>query len=212
MQLTSSSLTPSCESLRTGQHLVHLYVDPERAPAVLARLKSVSGVIESGWIERGYSASGAVRFPAANWVRDNGTIKKDELATEIAKSAANAFNAQIEFSKWNMTTGELMLKLKRTQEPKLGTGVFDVISVRTLIGPETLISKLNLIAWIKSVTIDTVDYGSEPRLKLLSNYDRDVQDQLTKILESTLAGDLGGRIWDRFIRVIGDREIRPFSQ
>ncbi len=61
------SLTTECTTLRAGEHVVRAEIDPERAAAIVARLKALPGVVNAGWTTGDYIIDNAVRLEAAAW-------------------------------------------------------------------------------------------------------------------------------------------------
>src|SRR3954469_12713446 len=49
LEISLNSLTVSCEALRAGEQTITISVDPERAPALVARMKSSPGIVLAGW-------------------------------------------------------------------------------------------------------------------------------------------------------------------
>ena len=44
-----SSLSISCDALRAGEQTINLTADPERTAALIAKAKSMPGVVAAGW-------------------------------------------------------------------------------------------------------------------------------------------------------------------
>jgi hypothetical protein len=195
VQIIVDSLTPDCPTLRSGHQVVRFFADPERAPSLVAKLKASAEVVTAGWTEGGSPIEDAVRFPAAGWLDSNGRLDREKLAAAIAASGAKTFNATLGSSSWDLTTGELTLKLKIPNQPIPGLDLTDIV---VLIGPEKLGSTANLIVWLEEYKkIDTVDEGPEPRFKnLFSEDNKDLQNQLTTVFNVGLARDLKGQVRD----------------
>src|ERR1700712_1190297 len=49
VEVASSSLAVSCDALRAGEQVISISVDPDQAAALIARLKSLPGVVAAGW-------------------------------------------------------------------------------------------------------------------------------------------------------------------
>ena len=69
VRLLYSGLLPSCRVLRSGNYTVQIDVEAERVGAVLAKIKSVSGVAEVGFSSNTPNMGRAVRFPSAPLAR-----------------------------------------------------------------------------------------------------------------------------------------------
>jgi hypothetical protein len=196
VQLVLEGLSPDCAALRSGQQVVHFYVDPERAPALVAKFKASPGVLAAGWME-GYSIESAVRFAAASWRGSNGKLDKEKLGLALAASAAKALGAALVSSTWDATTGELVLKLKTPNQAIAGLNLMDIIKLTLLVGPEKLGSHDNLILWLDDTVVDTVDEGMEPRFKFMEQTDdREGQGLYEETIIAGLTRDLNGRPWD----------------
>lgn len=197
VQFVFETLLPDCDSLRSGEHKIHFYVDPERAASVLAKFKGNPAVLDAGWTE-GYSTKAAVRFPAAKWLKERGQVDREKLATSIASSASAAFTAKSQSFSWDTTTGQLMLKLSAPKPKSIpGIDLADIICITILVGPESPISKLNLVAWLEELTIKTVDQAADHGFRLLFDEDKYLPDE-RKVAAFTdmLARDLDGSGWD----------------
>ena len=58
-------------------------VDPDRAAALIAKFKSMPGVVAAGWTTGIVEMDRTIRFSAADW-RDGDKINRDKLAAAIA--------------------------------------------------------------------------------------------------------------------------------
>ena len=91
-EVSLSSLTVSCEALRAGEQTINLSVDPEHAAALIAKSKSLPGVIAAGWTSGVVEMDRAIRFAAADW-RDGDKLNKDRLAAAIANVLSKTLSA-----------------------------------------------------------------------------------------------------------------------
>ena len=105
------SLTVTCDALRAGQQTINLTVDPERAAALLAKARSMPGVVAAGWTVGSVEMDRTIRFPAADW-RDGDKINKDKLATAMANVLSKTLAAKPSGAAWNANTGKLKLELQ----------------------------------------------------------------------------------------------------
>jgi hypothetical protein len=194
-------LTPDCRTLRSGQQVLRFSVDPERAPTLVEKLQTYAGIVAAGWTEEGgYDSQDAIRFPAASWLDAKGKLDREKLASAITASAAKTFRGRLDASTWDMTTGELTIKLKVPNESVSELNLIDIIEVTLLVGPEKLNSRQNLILFFRDPEIDTVDEGPEPRFKLFSDdnslRNMDLRNGFKAALSGALARDFNGQIWD----------------
>src|SRR5712671_3023970 len=100
VEVSLSSLTVSCDALRAGQQTINISVDPERAAALIAKARSLPGVVAAGWTSGIVEMERAIRFNAADW-RDGDRLNKDKLAAAISNVLAKTFSAKVSASTWN---------------------------------------------------------------------------------------------------------------
>jgi hypothetical protein len=190
------SLAVDCPALRTGEQELQVLVDPERAPALIRKLKGFPGVLDAGWTTGAFPMERAVLLPAADWKGGSGSFDKERLASAIADSLATNFAAAVEATSWNDTTGELKVALTRPSASLPGLEFSDHLETILLIGPERLQSNDGLIVWVGDVLIDIVDKGPEPRLKFMSAASEESDLIDGDALLNRLAKDLKGKRWD----------------
>ena len=70
MQVALYGLIASCAELRSGEQVLRLTVDPERAPSVLEKLRAQPGVVIAGWTEGNMDMERTIRFPGRRMARD----------------------------------------------------------------------------------------------------------------------------------------------
>src|SRR5882672_10163622 len=83
VEVSLSSLIVSCDALRAGEQTINLSVDPERAAALIAKFKSLPGVVAAGWTSGSVEMDRTIRFAAAEW-RDGDKINKDKIASAMS--------------------------------------------------------------------------------------------------------------------------------
>ena len=83
LEVSLSSLSVSCDELRSGVTTINLTVDPDRAGALIAKAKSTPGVVEAGWTSGAVEMDRAIRFAAAEW-RDGDKVNREKLAATIS--------------------------------------------------------------------------------------------------------------------------------
>ena len=192
-------LIPGCVMLRSGEQVVRAELDPEKAPALIAKLKTVPGMVAAGWTSGDYAVDNAVRVPAAAWLGSDGKVDRSKLGPAIADSVAKALGATVESATWDAASGELALKVARPNQMVPGISLTDVIDFAAVVSPEKPGASTALIAWLKYAGSTTVDNGPEPRLKLTGTTAIDEEGGSAVTMEEImplLARDLKGQHWD----------------
>lgn len=198
VELSLDSLTTDCTALRTGTQLVRFDVDPQRADALLARLKTAPGVVAAGWTTGSYDTERAIRMPAADW-RKNGKLDRDRLASSLAASAAKNLKAQVADTKWSDTTGELTITMKRPNTLVPALNLTDTLEVSALAGPEKPGNAERLVVWLGTPTATTRDETAGPHLNFADNAAGDDTESTYADddgLVQGIAADLKGQRWD----------------
>src|ERR1700712_1661514 len=93
VEVSLSSLTISCDALRAGEQTINISVDPDRAAALIAKSKSLPGVVAAGWTSGIVEMERSIRFAAADW-RDGDRLNKDKLAAAISDVLAKTLSAK----------------------------------------------------------------------------------------------------------------------
>src|SRR5262249_53125505 len=75
-----SSLGITCDALRAGEQTINLTVDPEQAPAFVARAKAAPGVVAAGWTTGSVEMDRTIRVTAADWLTSD-KINRDKIAS-----------------------------------------------------------------------------------------------------------------------------------
>ena len=197
VEVTLGSLTVSCEALRSGQMTVNLSTDPDRAAALIAKAKSLPGVVSAGWTSGLIDMDRTIRFAASGW-RDGGNLNRDKLAATIASVVANALAAKPASSQWSSETGKLTLVLKRPSDTFPTLGLTDVIEVSALVAADKPSGSDHLMVWIGNPSITTADESAGTKLKLVDNSaDDDESDQGDDYgIVDALAKEFKGQRWD----------------
>ncbi|MFI5011505.1 MAG: hypothetical protein ACHQAY_04065 [Hyphomicrobiales bacterium] len=196
-----TTLAADCSVLRSGEHIVKIELDPERAPALIAALKSAPGVTAAGFGVGTYSMDRAIRFAGTDWRSADGRIDKAKIEAAIGAAAMRAFSGKLRSSQWEATSGGLTLKLDRPDNSIAGLDLAQIMEVTALIGPEKPGSTENLVLWVGDVTAETVDEGAGPRLKFSGASvggagEDQPQSKDGDALVTALAQALKGRTWD----------------
>jgi hypothetical protein len=198
VEVDYDSLIATCTDLRTGEQLVRIGVDPERAPGLVKQLKAIPGVLAAGWTPGSYGIESVVRIPAAPW-RAGGALKKDELAARISAAAAKELAATAETPEWDPITGEFVLRFKRPDAAARGLNLTELIEMSVLIGPDKPAGGDQLMVWLSDPTIETVDENAaSQRLSIIGGSHGDDEDaavDLEGVLDALVA-DLNGQRWD----------------
>src|SRR6202790_2722523 len=102
VEVSLTSLGVSCDALRVGEQTINISADPDRAAALIARSRSLPGVVAAGRTSGIVEMERAMRFPAADW-RDGNKINKDKLAAAIVNVLTRTLAAKSWSSSWNTT-------------------------------------------------------------------------------------------------------------
>jgi hypothetical protein len=164
-QIALYSLAASCAELRSGEQTIRLSVDPERAGALIAKLKAQAGVVDVGWTDGSFDMDRTIRFAAANF-SEGGKINRNQLAATISPVIAKALGATAQSSKWDDDTGELTLTFKRQNQVMPALNLTDTIEVTALISTEKPAAGDKLVLWVSNPSVTTTDENSGPKLNL----------------------------------------------
>ena len=115
VEVALNSLTVTCDALRAGEQTINITVDPDRAAALIAKAKSMPGVVAAGWTSGIVEMDRTIRFAAADW-RDGDKLNRDKLAAAIADVLTKTLAAKSAASSWNANTGKLKLTFKRPSQ------------------------------------------------------------------------------------------------
>jgi hypothetical protein len=198
LQVALYGLIASCAELRSGEQVLKLTVDPERAPAVIEKLRAQPGVVVVGWTEGNMDMERTIRFPAANW-REAGKVNRDKLAAAAANALAASLPATFVSSNWNSMTGELKVMLKRPSAILPALKLVENIEVTVMVSPDKPGTSDHLLLWTGSPSIETVDESSGPKLNLVENSSGNDEESLSLNDEQMLAGlakEFRAQRWD----------------
>src|SRR3954447_1353977 len=160
-----SSLSVSCDALRAGEQTINLTVDPEHAATLIARAKSVSGIINAGWTTGSVEMDRTIRFSAAEW-RDGDKVNKDKIANAASTVLSRTLAAKPAGAAWNANTGKLKLTFKRPSQVYQALGLTESIEVTALVSSDKPGASDRLMLWISSPVTTTADEGAGPKLNL----------------------------------------------
>ncbi len=120
-----------------------------------------------------------------------------KLASSVADSVARALAAKVEAAAWDAASGELSLKLVRANQAAPQLNLTDVFEFIAAVGPEKPGGNGALVVWLKYNSLETIDRGPEPRLKLTSvSSEREGSIVNLEEIMRALARDLNGQYWN----------------
>jgi hypothetical protein len=197
VEIALSSLIVSCDALRAGEQTITLSVDPDRAAALIAKSKSLPGVVAAGWTNGIVDMERSIRFSAADW-RDGDKFNKDKLAAAIAGVLTRTLSATLSSSAWNANTGKLKLTFKRPSQIFPALDLTDTIEIDALVAPDKPGGSDRLMLWIGDPAISTADEGAGPRLNLAeeSSSDEEGAQKDDNGSVDALAKEFKGQRWD----------------
>jgi hypothetical protein len=165
LEVSSSSLAVSCDTLRSGEMTVSMNVDPDRAAARVAKFRSQPGVVTAGWTSGVVDMERSIRFAAADW-RDGDRLNREKLAAAIAGVLGKTLAAKPASSAWNANTGKLKLTLKRPSRIFPALDLTETIEVSALVAPDRPGTSDRLMLWIGTPASSIVDEAAGPKLNL----------------------------------------------
>jgi hypothetical protein len=197
VEVALSSLSVTCDALRAGQQTINMTVDPDRAGALIAKLKSIPGVVTAGWTTGLIEMDRAIRIPAADW-RDGDKVNKDKLLAAMSGTLAKTLSAKADASSFNPSTGKLKLTFKRPSQLVPALGLTDTIEVAGLAASDRPGASDHLMLWIGNPVTTTSDETPGAKLSIADDSSGDEEgDQRddTGSVEA-LTRDLKGQRWD----------------
>jgi hypothetical protein len=165
LEVGLSSLTVSCDALRSGEQTISMNVDPDRAAALVAKFKAQPGVVAAGWTSGVVDMERSIRFAAAGW-RDGDKLNRDKIAAAIAGVLTKTLAAKSAAAAWNANTGKLKLTLKRPSRLFPALDLTETVEVSALVAPDKPGASDRLMLWIGNPVISTADEAAGPKLNL----------------------------------------------
>jgi hypothetical protein len=165
VEVSLGGLTISCDALRAGEQTINLAVDPDRAAALIAKARSMPGVVAAGWISGSVEMDRAIRFAAAEW-RDGDKLSRDKIATAISGELGKTLAAKPSAASWNANTGKLKLTFKRPSQLFPALGLTETIEMSALVSADKPGASDRLMLWVSSPVITTADESAGPKLNL----------------------------------------------
>jgi hypothetical protein len=197
LEVSLKSLTVSCDALRAGEQTINISVDPDRAAALIAKSRSLPGVVAAGWTSGIVEMERSIRFAATDW-RDGDRLNKDKLAAAIANVLTKTLSAKSSSSAWNANTGKLKLTFKRPSQILPALGLTETVEVTALVAPDKLGASDRLMLWIGNPVISTKDETAGPKLNLTEEASGDEEGDQKDDNGSVdaLAKEFKGQRWD----------------
>ena len=197
VEVSLSSLTVSCDALRAGQQTISITVDPERAAALIAKSRSLPGVVAAGWTSGAMEIDRSIRFAAADW-RDGDRLNKDKLASAIANVVSKTLSAKSSSTAWNANTGKLKLTFKRPSQILPPLVLTETIEISALVAPDKPGASDRLLLWISNPVITTADETAGPKLNLTeeSSGDEEADQKDDNGAVDALAKEFKAQRWD----------------
>ncbi len=197
VEVSLSSLTVSCDALRAGEQTINISVDPNRAAGLIAKFKSLPGVVAAGWTSGIVEMERSIRFLAADW-RDGDRLNRDKLAAAIANVLGKTLSAKPSSSAWNPNTGKLKLTFKRPSQIFPALGLTETVEVTALVAPDRPGASDRLMLWISNPVVSTKDETAGPKLNLAeeSSADEEGDQKDDNGSVDALAKEFKAQRWD----------------
>jgi len=196
-EVSLSSLSVSCEALRAGEQTINISVDPDRAAALIAKSKSLPGVVAAGWTSGVVEMDRSIRFAAADW-RDGDKLNKNKLAAAIANVLSKTLAAKSAAATWSASTGKLKLTFKRPSQLFPALGLTETIEILALVAPDKPGTTDRLMLWIGNPVISTTDETAGAKLNLAeeasADEEGDAKDDNGSV--DALAKEFKAQRWD----------------
>jgi hypothetical protein len=197
VEISLGSLAVSCDALRAGQQTVNMSADPDHAAALIAKFKSLPGVVAAGWTSGVVEMERSIRFAAAGW-RDGDKLNRDKLAAAIANVLAKTLSAKSSAAAWNATNGKLKLTFKRPSQLFPALDLTETIEVLALVAPDKPGGSDRLMLWLGNPVISTADEAVGAKLNLAeeSSGDEEGDQKDDNGAVEALAREFKGQRWD----------------
>jgi hypothetical protein len=197
VEVSLGSLTVSCDALRAGEQTINISVDPDRAAGLIAKFKSLPGVVAAGWTSGIVEMERSIRFASGDW-RDGDRLDRDKLAAAIANVLSKTLSAKSSSSAWNPSTGKLKLTFKRPSQIFPALGLTETVEVTALVSPDRPGASDRLMLWISNPVVSTKDETAGPKLNLAeeSSGDEEGDQKDDNGSVDALAKEFKGQRWD----------------
>jgi hypothetical protein len=197
VEVALTSMTVTCDALRSGHQTLNLAVDPDRAAALIAKAKTAPGVLAVGWTTGLVEMDRAIRFPAGPW-RDGDKVNREKLAAAVSSVLTKTLGAKSATASWNAATGRLKLVLKRPSPIYPALELTDTVEISGLVSPDKPGGSDQLMLWISTPATTTADESSGAKLTLSADSGGDEESDArddSGIVEA-LTKELKGQRWD----------------
>jgi hypothetical protein len=197
VEVSLTSLSVSCDALRAGEQTINISADPDRAAALVAKFKSLPGVVAAGWTNGVVDLERSIRFAAADW-RDGDKLNKDKLAAAISGVLTKTLSAKSSSSTWDANTGKLKLTFKRPSQLLPALDLTETVEITALVAPDKPGATDRLMLWIGNPVISTADEATGAKLNLTDDSGGDEEGEPTDDNGSVdaLAKEFKGQRWD----------------
>jgi hypothetical protein len=197
VEVSLNSLIVSCDALRAGEQTINISVDPDRAAGMIAKFKSLPGVVAAGWTSGIVEMERSIRFASADW-RDGDRLDRDKLAAAVANVLSKTLSAKSSSSAWNPSTGKLKLTFKRPSQIFPALGLTETVEVTALVAPDRPAASDRLMLWISNPVVSTKDETAGPKLNLAeeSSGDEEGDQKDDNGSVDALAKEFKGQRWD----------------
>src|ERR1700688_1001342 len=169
LEISRASLTVTCDALRAGEQTISISTDPDRAAALIAKFKSLPGVVAAGWTSGIVDMERTIRFSAADW-RDGDKINRNKLAAAVAGVLTKTLAAKSSSSAWNANTGTLKLTFKRPSQLFSALDLTETVEITALVSPDKPGGSDKLMLWISAPVITTADESAGAKLTPAEEY------------------------------------------
>jgi hypothetical protein len=197
LEVSTSGLAVSCDALRSGEQTINITVAPERAAELIAKAKSMPGVVNAGWTTGVVEMDRTIRFAAADW-RDGDHLNKDRLAASVANVLAKTLAAKTSSTVWDANNGKLKLTFARPSQIYPTLDLTDTITVDMLIAPDKPGGSDRLMVWVGAPEVTTTDQSAGPKLNLAddSSSDEEADPKDDNGAVDALAREFKAQRWD----------------
>jgi hypothetical protein len=197
VEISLSSLPVTCDALRAGEQTINISVDPDRAAALIAKFKSMPGVVAAGWTSGVVEMDRTIRFAAVDW-RDGDRVNKDKLAAAMAGVLTKTLAAKSAAAAWDPNTGKLKLTFKRPSQLLPALNLTETVEVTALAALDKPAGSDRLMLWISNPLISTTDESAGPKLNLAdeSSGDEEAEQKDDNGSVDALAREFKGQRWD----------------
>ncbi len=197
VEVSLASLSVSCDALRSGEQVINLNIDPERAAAFVAKAKTYPGVVNAGWTSGSVDLERTVRFNAAEW-RDGDKINREKVGATLSSVLAKSLSAKPAGIKWDDETGRMKLVFKRPSQVLPALELTETVEVDAIVASDKPGTSDKLILWISAPSVATTDDTSGAKLNLAdtagTDEESDPRDDNGAV--TALAAEFKAQRWD----------------